>query len=80
MLIELDGAVGQITYLNGWKVEVELRQPLPHDGNAGYPNSKPYRVLGNIDLHISVEDAHRLTGHADKPIPALKLLVEIAEE
>ncbi len=78
MLIELDGAVGQITYSKGWKAEVELRQPLPHDGKAGYPNSKPYRVLGDIVLHISEEDAHALTtGNA--PLPSLKLLVEIVE-
>lgn len=77
MLIELDGEVGQVTYSKGWKAEVELRQPLPHDGKSGYPNSKPYRVLGNIVLHISPEDAVVLTA---EPIPPLKLLVEIVSE
>ncbi len=78
MLIELDGEVGQITYSNGWKAEVELRQPLPHDGTSGYPNSQPYRSLVYITLHISEEDAHALTT-GDPPLPSLKLFVEIAK-
>ncbi len=74
MLIDLDGDIGAIAYSNGgWKMKVELRQPLPHDGKSGYPNSEPYRILGNIELHIT--DAH-----ADEiiknNITSLKLLVE----
>ncbi len=80
MMIELDGAVGGITFRNnGWMMNVELRQPLPHDGTAGYPNSDPYRILGVIELHISTEDAHHLTSYDhEAEIPNLKFLVEIA--
>ncbi len=78
MLIELDGEIGEISYRGGgWRMQVELRQPLPHDGKAGYPNSDPYRILGSVELRISKDDANEIM---DGPIEKLKLLVEIAKE
>jgi len=74
MLIELDGEIGEISYSNGgWKMQVELQQPLPHDGTAGYPNSKPYRVIGNVELHITGDHANEII---ENKIVTLKLLVE----
>ncbi len=74
MLLELDGEVGEISYIGGgWRMNVELRQSLPHDGVSGYPNSKPYRVLGTIELHITKDHATEII---DCKINTLKLLVE----
>lgn len=73
MILELDGEIGQIAYRGGWRMSVELRQPLPHDGTAGYPNSEPYRSLGTVELHITKDAANEII---ENEISTLKILVE----
>lgn len=65
-------------------MEVELRQAMPrceiHGESGKLMRSDSYKVLGNIELFISAEDAAAMTKpDPNNPTKYLKMLVEIVE-